>query len=93
MKVYAKERGYCLLRDINGGYILIGELGIEKCEQVRQWQIKENAPYAGKCMCTTTIGELQSIAVINAKEKGLEDVNRKHEKEEKQEYTKQKTQE
>ena len=32
MKVYAKERGYCLLRDINGGYILIGELGIEKCE-------------------------------------------------------------
>ena len=32
MKVYAKERGYCLLRDINGGYILIDELGIEKCE-------------------------------------------------------------
>ena len=32
MKVYAKEIGYCLLRDINGGYILIGELGIEKCE-------------------------------------------------------------
>ena len=30
--IYAKERGYCLLRDINGGYILIGELGIEKCE-------------------------------------------------------------
>ena len=43
-------------------------------------------------MCTTTIGEPQSIAVINAKEKGLEDVNRKHEKEEKQEYTKRKTQ-
>lgn len=32
MEVYAKERGYCLLRDINGGYILIDELGIEKCE-------------------------------------------------------------
>lgn len=31
-KVDAKERGYCLLRDINGGYILIGEIGIEKCE-------------------------------------------------------------
>ena len=43
-------------------------------------------------MCTTKIGELQSIAVINAKEKGLEDVNRKHEKEEKQEYTKRKIQ-
>ena len=39
------------------------------------------------------VGEPQSIAVINAKEKGLEDVNRKHEKEEKREYTKRKTQE
>lgn len=32
MKVYAKKEDLCLLEDIDGGYILIGELGIEKCE-------------------------------------------------------------
>ena len=32
MKVYAKKEDLYLLEDIGGGYILIGELGIEKCE-------------------------------------------------------------
>lgn len=32
MKVYAKKEGLYLLEDIGGGYILIDELGIEKCE-------------------------------------------------------------
>lgn len=32
MKVYAKKEDLYLLEDIDGGYILIGELGIEKCE-------------------------------------------------------------
>lgn len=32
MKVYAKKEDIYLLKDIDGGYILIGELGIEKCE-------------------------------------------------------------
>ena len=32
MKVYAKKEDLYLLEDIGGGYILIDELGIEKCE-------------------------------------------------------------
>lgn len=32
MKVYAKKEDIYLLEDIGGGYILIGESGIEKCE-------------------------------------------------------------
>ena len=32
MKVYAKKEDLYLLEDIGGGYILIGEIGIEKCE-------------------------------------------------------------
>lgn len=32
MKVYAKKEDLYLLEDIDGGYILIDELGIEKCE-------------------------------------------------------------
>lgn len=32
MKVYAKKEDLYLLEDIGGEYILIGELGIEKCE-------------------------------------------------------------
>lgn len=32
MKVYAKKEDLYLLEDIGGGYILIGDLGIEKCE-------------------------------------------------------------